>query len=445
MIRIFAIGSFKRPIKQIVYECRYSPSHRLSEIKEKVVLKQMKTKLIKLKEKNFIFSSSLHRLHQLLITSIAKPSSIISTFPAIKITPQLNDDFLNLFTFLFNGKTGAFSSRLSDCVLFLIQKEILTLSMFWNEFCSYLRESYGSVVTRWTGENEDDELAQKLLAFEKYCSLLMEEREEAKLKNGKKHLIEQLSLWEPFTITSNDQLISPKLQLSSDMQAFKAANPSETFEAFIRWYSPNDWDENEGCLSARMAAQTEWQTIWNDSEPVPIYDQSFTEQLDNFLKDLQQLSMAELVKFCIRRSLNSLLKGMQSSKLLISYSIIQERVRLLESLVDNFCWNEYFLEPRNYPLDEIIEHAMHLELYSLVVEYFTDHFSLEQIQESILEGEFCLTDEWDFDECSIFEGKSKESQTLRFKSSNLQIFAVIGPTSFDILEGQCDEIKRVKS
>jgi Rab3 GTPase-activating protein catalytic subunit len=31
--------------------------------------------------------------------------------------------------------------------------------------------------------------------------------------------------------------------LLSDMESFKAANPSALFEDFIRWYSPRDWLE----------------------------------------------------------------------------------------------------------------------------------------------------------------------------------------------------------
>lgn len=47
--------------------------------------------------------------------------------------------------------------------------------------------------------------------------------------------------------------------LSSDMAAFKAANPGCCLEDFIRWHSPRDWvqgpDGTGGALSPRMAAQ----------------------------------------------------------------------------------------------------------------------------------------------------------------------------------------------
>ena len=66
--------------------------------------------------------------------------------------------------------------------------------------------------------------------------------------------------------------------LQSDAEAFKAANSNAKFEDFIRWYSPNDWEEyedEEGVkqhkLSARMSAEgNTWQTVWEEAKPVPI-------------------------------------------------------------------------------------------------------------------------------------------------------------------------------
>ncbi|GAV66569.1 Rab3-GTPase_cat domain-containing protein [Cephalotus follicularis] len=76
--------------------------------------------------------------------------------------------------------------------------------------------------------------------------------------------------------------------LSSDMSAFKAANPDAIFEDFIRWHSPGDWENNEtdegipskndwhprGRLSNRMSEQgNSWRKIWNDSPALPASEQ----------------------------------------------------------------------------------------------------------------------------------------------------------------------------
>lgn len=81
--------------------------------------------------------------------------------------------------------------------------------------------------------------------------------------------------------------------LSSDMSAFKAANPDAVFEDFIRWHSPSDWENDEtegrlgddkmelksnwppcGRLSQRMSEQgNSWRRIWNDSPALPASQQ----------------------------------------------------------------------------------------------------------------------------------------------------------------------------
>ncbi|CAK7330473.1 unnamed protein product [Dovyalis caffra] len=84
--------------------------------------------------------------------------------------------------------------------------------------------------------------------------------------------------------------------LSSDMSAFKAANPDAVFEDFIRWHSPGDWESDEkeesgsskspatkglkddwppsGRLSQRMSEQgNSWRKIWNDAPALPLYEQ----------------------------------------------------------------------------------------------------------------------------------------------------------------------------
>ncbi|XP_021642328.2 uncharacterized protein LOC110636792 isoform X2 [Hevea brasiliensis] len=83
--------------------------------------------------------------------------------------------------------------------------------------------------------------------------------------------------------------------LSSDMAAFKAANPDAIFEDFIRWHSPGDWENDKtersgpsrnlmdglkddwpprGRLSQRMSERGNlWRKIWNDAPALPAYEQ----------------------------------------------------------------------------------------------------------------------------------------------------------------------------
>ncbi|KAG7949399.1 hypothetical protein I3843_13G060500 [Carya illinoinensis] len=84
--------------------------------------------------------------------------------------------------------------------------------------------------------------------------------------------------------------------LSSDMSAFKAANPDAIFEDFIRWHSPGDWENDDaqengssnklamvnpnnvwpprGRLSQRMSEHGNlWRNIWNDAPALPASEQ----------------------------------------------------------------------------------------------------------------------------------------------------------------------------
>ncbi|XP_078160295.1 rab3 GTPase-activating protein catalytic protein isoform X3 [Carex rostrata] len=76
--------------------------------------------------------------------------------------------------------------------------------------------------------------------------------------------------------------------LSSDMSAFKAANPNAVFEDFIRWHSPGDWETDvtegssvnklnwppKGRLSQRMSEHGNmWRKIWNESPALSISEQ----------------------------------------------------------------------------------------------------------------------------------------------------------------------------
>ncbi|XP_014489668.1 rab3 GTPase-activating protein catalytic subunit isoform X2 [Vigna radiata var. radiata] len=87
--------------------------------------------------------------------------------------------------------------------------------------------------------------------------------------------------------------------LTSDMSAFKAANPDAIFEDFIRWHSPGDWEEYDdpekskssssssldtkkskdswppqGKLSKRMSEHGNlWRKLWNSAPALPASEQ----------------------------------------------------------------------------------------------------------------------------------------------------------------------------
>ncbi|XP_040946363.1 rab3 GTPase-activating protein catalytic subunit isoform X7 [Gossypium hirsutum] len=106
---------------------------------------------------------------------------------------------------------------------------------------------------------------------------------------------ERLHAIETFGFSCNFSAQLERETLSSDMSAFKAANPGAVFEDFIRWYSPRDWENDEseakgpstdltegmnvdwppqGRLSRRMSESGNfWRKIWDEAPILPASEQ----------------------------------------------------------------------------------------------------------------------------------------------------------------------------
>jgi hypothetical protein len=92
-------------------------------------------------------------------------------------------------------------------------------------------------------------------------------------------LLEQMEKMSKLGGSSTDNSHHHQLQsrsLFSDMQAFKAANPTCILEDFVRWHSPKDWivsdvgNNRKGVLSDRMASKDNiWHQLWRDAAPLP--------------------------------------------------------------------------------------------------------------------------------------------------------------------------------
>uniref|UniRef100_A0A2P2M4T8 Rab3 GTPase-activating protein catalytic subunit n=1 Tax=Rhizophora mucronata TaxID=61149 RepID=A0A2P2M4T8_RHIMU len=136
---------------------------------------------------------------------------------------------------------------------------------------------------------------------------------------------ERLQAVEAFGDSFNFSAQLEKDILSSDMSAFKAANPDAMFEDFIRWHSPGDWEANEteecgpskssimktlnddwpprGRLSRRMSESGNlWRKIWNDAPALPAYEQKLLldpnregEKILHYLETLQPHQLLEQI------------------------------------------------------------------------------------------------------------------------------------------------------
>lgn len=90
--------------------------------------------------------------------------------------------------------------------------------------------------------------------------------------------------------------------LLSDMEAFKAANPSACFEDFVRWYSPNDYVD--GTLSARFAVPDNlWSQLWTNAKSESVAKQKllfdYTKVAESILHEFDMLSGTALLQYTI--------------------------------------------------------------------------------------------------------------------------------------------------
>ncbi|KAG9453607.1 hypothetical protein H6P81_006511 [Aristolochia fimbriata] len=126
--------------------------------------------------------------------------------------------------------------------------------------------------------------------------------------------------------------------LSSDMSAFKAANPDAVFEDFIRWHSPGDWEDDNvnvkgkaregatdgsaqsdwpphGKLSKRMSeGGNSWRQIWNSSPALPVSEQKLLldpnqegEKILHYLETLRPHQLlGQMVSTAFRASIDTI-------------------------------------------------------------------------------------------------------------------------------------------
>ncbi|PON59890.1 Rab3 GTPase-activating protein catalytic subunit [Parasponia andersonii] len=133
-------------------------------------------------------------------------------------------------------------------------------------------------------------VAESMKLLKSYQSMHVPYTQDAPLMTEDMHE-ERLQAVEAFGDSFDFSAQLEKEILSSDMSAFKAANPDAVFEDFIRWHSPGDWENGiegsessksfaednwppQGRLSKRMSEQGNmWRNIWNDAHALPASEQ----------------------------------------------------------------------------------------------------------------------------------------------------------------------------
>ncbi|XP_061353465.1 uncharacterized protein LOC133298227 [Gastrolobium bilobum] len=168
-------------------------------------------------------------------------------------------------------------------------------------------------------------IVDSMMLLKSYQSMHAPYTQEAPLMTEDMHE-ERLQAVEAFSDSFNFSAQLERDILTSDMSAFKAANPDAIFEDFIRWHSPRDWEEDDdpegsgssqscgfdikkskdswpprGRLSKRMSENGNlWRKIWNSTPALPASEQKPLldpnregEKVLHYLETLQPHALVE--------------------------------------------------------------------------------------------------------------------------------------------------------
>ncbi|KAJ2452414.1 hypothetical protein EV183_002929 [Coemansia sp. RSA 2336] len=141
------------------------------------------------------------------------------------------------------------------------------------------------------------------------------------------------------------------VELISDMEAFKAANPRCSLADFVRWHSPRDWivpdghSEREGHLSARMAEGEGnlWQQLWAEARRVPVDRQKLlfdhNMEAEKALHYLEGIPVHSLFASLLPTMFFIAYERLYRQPIIHRISMLRERLLELESkLVQNSDW-----------------------------------------------------------------------------------------------------------
>lgn len=169
--------------------------------------------------------------------------------------------------------------------------------------------------------------------------------------------------------------------LTSDMEAFKAANPGAEFEDFIRWHSPRDWIEIDGGkfgLSRRMQeSNSVWKVLWARAKAVPIHRQkrlfNYTKEAEQILQSFERITVSRLVELLapvlIKATALQLLDLRAQTLEFVKNNIGEANQKLYEeNIVEFFAFDVHQLEMAN--MADVVKHLAVLE-YRLVCFYST--------------------------------------------------------------------------
>ncbi|KAJ3039181.1 Rab3 GTPase-activating protein catalytic subunit [Rhizophlyctis rosea] len=159
-------------------------------------------------------------------------------------------------------------------------------------------------------------------------------------------------------------------QLTSDMEAFKAANPNCTLADFVRWHSPRDWikgaDGEGGTLSARMTEPGNlWMEMWKTARRVPASRQKLlfdhVKEAERALGYLEAMGLREVFVCMLPIFFLIAYDTLTSHPLAARVRIVKEGLTRLAGKIGNVAWMDVGSPADTELLEDIVNDVQSVE------------------------------------------------------------------------------------
>ncbi|CAO1348069.1 unnamed protein product [Diamesa tonsa] len=196
--------------------------------------------------------------------------------------------------------------------------------------------------------------------------------------------------------------------LLSDMESFKAANPTAKIDDFIRWYSPRDWIEEDsderdpfgriGHLSDRMMIPgNTWQTVWKSAKPVPARRQKRlfddTKEAEKVLHFFESQTLGQICQLTVAPLFHTAILRIQKESdqfkdLIPNFKEIEEKLRQTCCTLARDKWNStHLLSKKKWEIviNEIANFELKInQVLSIIKKLYPDKAELSEDDNKLL-------------------------------------------------------------
>lgn len=251
--------------------------------------------------------------------SIAHPGAKVDASAGFGMQRK-REYFNRLFEWTFLPELSL--GRLADAILYVLQRNEFDLDLFWYHWVKEFESRADESVQVPAGDCELLLLIRSFVENQTERIAVASNRE----PQYKKRYLAELS----------------QIYLESDVSTFKYFHPGA---------SQSDFEEQ---FSTPLADEDIWTAIQGKS--LATQSSLFKEEGELILGRLHSLSLFSLIEWLFPMAIQSFYLGIEESftDTLLKIPIVQENLEILKTLCDNYCWPEYFENPIQMGIEEIL-------------------------------------------------------------------------------------------